>query len=69
MSLVRIYSASGQKFWKRWYCWATPCRLEPMYKAAATIRRHSKDMLIDYHHSVTNAMGEGLNSQIQKIRH
>ncbi len=64
-----IYPASGWKFWKRWYFWATHSRLEPMRKAAETIRRHIKNILTYYHHPVTNAMSEGLNSQIQKIKH
>ncbi|QPD05948.1 MAG: transposase [Candidatus Nitrospira kreftii] len=63
-----VYPASGWKFWKRWYVWATHSRLEPMRKAAETIRRHIENILTYYHHPVTNAMSEGLNSQIQKIK-
>ncbi|THJ25337.1 MAG: transposase [Nitrospira sp. CG24E] len=39
-----------------------------MRKAAETIRRHIENILTDYQHPVTNAMSEGLNSQIQKIK-
>lgn len=60
--------ASGRKFWKRWYFWATHSRLEPMRKAAETIRRHIDNILTYYQHPVTTAMSEGLNSQIQKIK-
>ncbi len=63
-----IYPASGWKFWKRWYCWATHSRLEPIRKAAQTIRRHIANIVTYYQHPVTNAMSEGLNSQIQKIK-
>ena len=63
-----VYPASGWKFWKRWYVWATHSRLEPMRKAAETIRRHIENILTYYHHPVTNAMSEGLTSQIQKIK-
>jgi transposase len=63
-----VYPASGWKFWKRWYFWATHSRLEPMRKAAETIRRHIENILTYYQHPVTNAMSEGLNSQIQKIK-
>lgn len=63
-----VYPASGGKFWKRWYVWATHSRLEPMRKAAETIRRHIENILTYYHHPVTNAMSEGLNSQSQKIK-
>ena len=63
-----VYPASGWKFWKRWYFWATHSRLEPIRKAAETVRRHIDNILPYYQHPVTNAMSEGLNSQIQKIK-
>ena len=63
-----VYPASGWKFWKRWYFWATHSRLEPIRKAAETVRRHIDNILTYYQHPVTNAMSEGLNSQIQKIK-
>ena len=62
------YPASGWKFWKRWYFWATHSRLEPIRKAAETVRRHIDNILTYYQHPVTNAMSEGLNSKIQKIK-
>ena len=63
-----VYPASGWKFWKRWYFWATHNRLEPIRKAAGTVRRHIDNILTYYQHPVTNAMSEGLNSKIQKIK-
>jgi transposase len=63
-----IYPASGWKCWKRWYFWATHSRLEPIRKAAETIRRHIANIVTYYQHPVTNAMSEGLNSQIQTIK-
>jgi len=63
-----VYPASGRKFWKQWYFWATHSRLEPIRKAAETVRRHIDNILTYYQHPVTNAMSEGLNSQIQKIK-
>ncbi|MCZ6799521.1 MAG: ISL3 family transposase [Nitrospirae bacterium] len=63
-----VYPASGWKFWKRWYFWATHSRLAPMRKAAQTVRRHIDNILTYYQHPVTNAMSEGLNSKIQKIK-
>ena len=63
-----VYPASGGKFWTRWYFWATHSRLEPIRKAAETVRRHIDNILTYYQHPVTNAMSEGLNSQIQKIK-
>jgi transposase len=63
-----VYPASGWKFWKRWYFWATHSWLEPIRKAAETVRRHIDNILTYYQHPVTNAMSEGLNSKIQKIK-
>jgi transposase len=63
-----VYPASGWKFWKRWYFWATHSRLEPIRKAAETVRRHIDNILTYYQHPVTNAMSEGLNSKIQQIK-
>ena len=63
-----VYPVSGWKFWRRWYFWATHSRLEPIIKAAGTISRHIDNILTYYQHPVTNAMSEGLNSKIQKIK-
>ena len=63
-----VSPASGWKFWKRWYFWATHIRLTPIRKAARTVRGHIDNILTYYQHPVTNAMSEGLNSQIQKIK-
>ena len=63
-----VYPASGWKFWKQWYFWATHSRLKPMCQAAETIRRHIANIVTYYQHPITNAMSEGLNSQIQKIK-
>jgi hypothetical protein len=62
-----VYPASGWKFWKRWYFGATHSRLEPIRKAAETVRRHIDNILTYDQHPVTNAMSEGLTSQIQKL--
>jgi len=64
-----VYPASGWKFWKRWYFWATHSRLRPLRQAAQTVRRHIDNILTYYQHPVTNAMSEGLNSKIQQIKH
>ncbi len=63
-----VYPASGWKFWKRWYFWATHSRLAPMRQAAQTVHRHIENILTYFQHPVTNAMSEGLNSKIQKIK-
>lgn len=63
-----VYPASGWKFWKRWYFWATHSRLMPIREAAQTIKRHIDNILTYYKHPITNAMSESLNSKIQKIK-
>ncbi len=63
-----VAPASGWTCWTRWYCWATHSRLEPIRKAAETVRRHIDTILTYDQHPVTNAMSEGLNSKIQKIK-
>lgn len=62
------YPASGWKFWKQWYFWATHSRLEPIRRAAETLRRHIANILTYFRHPVTNAVSEGLNSKIQTIK-
>ena len=63
-----VYPASGWKFWKRWYFWATPSWLEPIRKAAETVGRHIGNSVTYYQHPGTNAMREGLTSRIRKIK-
>ena len=43
-----VYPASDWKFWKRWYFWATHSRLEPIRKAAETVRRHIDNIMTYY---------------------
>jgi transposase len=57
------------RHWKRWYFWATHSRLKPVVEAARTMKRHLPNILTYFCHRITNAMAEGLNSQIQRIKH
>jgi transposase len=56
------------KHFKRWYFWATHCRLKPIIDAAKTLKRHEAGLLSYFAHPITNAGAEGLNSRIQAIR-
>lgn len=56
------------KFFKRWYGWAIRSRLEPIKKAAKTIKRHINNVITYSTHKATNALAEGLNSNIEKIK-
>jgi transposase len=63
-----VYERCMRKFFAKWYQWATHCRLQPMVEAAATLKRHLDNIVTYAKHRVTNALGEGLNSQIEKIK-
>ena len=63
-----VYPASADKYWKRWYFWATHSRLKPIQEAAHTLKRHIDNILTYIRHRITNAASEGLNSKIQTIK-
>ena len=58
----------AQAFLKRWYFWATHSRLEPIKRAAATIRRHWDGILRWFTSKLTNGILEGMNSLIQAAK-
>ena len=60
------YSAEG--YLEAWFRSAIRCRLEPVKKAARTIKRHAETLLNYFIHPITNAVAEGLNSRIQQIK-
>lgn len=53
---------------KEWYFWATHSRLEPMVKAAKTIKRHWDGVLNWKESQINNGLLEGLNSVIQAAK-
>ena len=53
---------------KRWSFWATHSRLEPIKRAAATIRRHWEGILRWFTSKLTNGILEGMNSLIQAAK-
>lgn len=62
------YEGSANKFFRRWYFWATHSRLQPVINAAKTIKRHFGNILTYLKHHITNALGESLNSKIEKVK-
>lgn len=56
------------RFFRRWYFWATHSRLEPIIKAAKTIKNHLPNILTYLRHRTTNAISEALNAQIEKVK-
>ncbi len=62
------YAGSAEKFFNRWYFWATHSRLMPIIEAAKTLKRHLPGLLTYGKHRITNAVAEGMNSKIQMIK-
>jgi transposase len=60
--------AWAERFWKRWYFWATHSRLAPVKKIANTLKTHLYGVLTYCKHRITNATTEGINSQIETLR-
>ena len=58
----------SEAFLKKWYFWATHSRLEPMKKAAATIKRHWNGILRWFTSGISNGILEGLNSLVQSAK-
>ncbi len=53
---------------KKWYFWATHSRLEPMIKAAKTIKNHWDGVLRWIESKINNGILEGLNSILQAAK-
>lgn len=62
------YEANMRTYFKRWYFWATHCRLEPIKKAAKTLKVHLDNIVTYARHRITNALAEGINTKIEKIK-
>lgn len=60
--------AEAEAFLKRWYFWATHCRLPPMIEAAKTIKRHWNGVLRWFHTRIANGILEGINSLVQAAK-
>ena len=50
------------------YSWGRRCRLEPIKKVCATLKRHWDGILDYYNHWTTSAVMESLNSRLQLAR-
>lgn len=62
------YQGSAEKFFNRWFWWATHSRLKPIVQVAKMLKRHLGNILTYLRHRITNAMTEGFNSKIQSIK-
>lgn len=66
--LYQQSAAAAEGFLKKWYFWATHSRLEPIKKAAYTIKRHWDGILRWFHSKINNGILEGINSMIQAAK-
>ena len=62
------YTKNAEKFFRKWYGWATHSRLKPIIDVAKTLNRHLDNLLTYFRHPITNAKSEGFNSRIQSIK-
>jgi transposase len=62
------YETPMRKFFDHWYRWARRCKLEPMMRAAATLKAHIENIVTYARHHITNALGEAINGKIEKIK-
>ncbi|MEA1958429.1 MAG: ISL3 family transposase [Chloroflexota bacterium] len=58
----------AELFLTRWYFWATHSRLDPVKKAAYTIKRHWDGILRWFQSRISNGILEGLDSLIQAAK-
>lgn len=56
------------KYFKSWYFWATHSRIKAMIDAAKSLHAHIDNILTYAEHKVTNAIGESINSRIEKMK-
>ena len=59
---------AGEVFLKKWYYWATHSELEPMIKAAKTIKRHWSGIINWFESHLSTGLLEGMNSLIQSAK-
>lgn len=60
--------ASGRKFFKKWYFWATHSRLQPFIEVARMLRRHEENLFSFFRHRITNSAAEGINAKVQLVK-
>ena len=67
---LRQYQRRGwaERHWQRWYNWAIRSRLPEVRGVARLLKSHLPNVLTYFAHRVTNALTEGVNSQIQTIK-
>lgn len=60
--------AWARRYFARWFCWATHCRLEPMRQVAHMLKRRLDNILTYCRLRITHAAAEGINSKLMAIK-
>jgi len=63
-----VYPGVARQYFQRWYFWATHSRIRPIIEIARTLKTHLDGILTYFHHGITNAFSEGINSKIQDLK-
>ena len=58
--------AASEDYLKAWYRSAIHCSLEPVKKAARTIKRHAETLLNYFEHPITNAVARDSTAAFNK---
>lgn len=62
------YEKCMRDYFDKWYFWATHSRIEPVKKAAKTLKNHIDNIVTYAKHHITNALGESINAKIEKFK-
>jgi transposase len=72
LAFQEIYSCPsrdwGELVLNRWYSWAIRSRLEPIKKAARTVKRHRDGILRWFDSKIANGLIEAINSLVQAAK-
>jgi transposase len=60
--------AGGERFFARWYFWATHSNLAPVIAAAKKLNRHRTKLLNYFRVRLTNAMSESINGRLERMK-
>lgn len=58
----------ASSFWKMWHHWASHSHLGPVERVAKMIKHYLYGIMSYFHHHITNAIAEGLNSKIATVQ-
>ena len=63
-----VYPSWAKRYFTRWYYWATHSRIPHVIAVARTLKERLDGLLNYFHHGITNAFAEGINSKIQDLK-